>query len=191
MINAIYKSFENGILAQTRRWDVNKVKKETTWLICFLLSMYTLNISAGMNYTCWQTNSLQFLVEIHDIEFITSSVKITRDWWRSVSKLRANPLSSNEFSIPLNPAVVSLHWCEISAFNFRTSTEENMKKWAINQIYYFAFYSSADVKSIFDWKQAARKDWRQKYWCEKFVRIITQLQTFLIRWIIIECYACR
>lgn len=65
MINAIYKSFENGILAQTRRWDVNKVKKETTWLICFLLSVYTLNISAGMNYTCWQNNSLQFLVEIY------------------------------------------------------------------------------------------------------------------------------
>lgn len=116
----IYKSFENGIRAQSRRWDVNKLKKETTWLTCFLLSVYTLNISVGMNYTCWQNNRLQF---------ITSTVKITRDWWRRVSKLRANPLSSNEFSIPLNPADMSLRWCEISAFNFRTSTEDSEKTW--------------------------------------------------------------
>lgn len=30
MIDAIYKSFENGILAQIQRWDVNNVKRETT-----------------------------------------------------------------------------------------------------------------------------------------------------------------
>lgn len=38
MINAIYKSFENGILAQTRRWDVSKVKKrdDLTDLLSFV-----------------------------------------------------------------------------------------------------------------------------------------------------------